>query len=76
VIPKQPFGQNEGFHLVTPRLGLLKRPIASAIRSARMEGLQQREAKHLALAEPFCRQVGETGDAHAVWEQSINGRLD
>jgi hypothetical protein len=64
--------------LFTPRLrfGLLLRPIAPAIRSVRMEGLQPREAKHLALAEPFCRQVGETGDAHAVWEPSINGRLD
>jgi hypothetical protein len=41
-----------------------------------MEGVQDWEAKHLALAGPFGRQVGETGDSHAVREPSINGRLD
>ena len=33
-------------------------------------------AKHLALAGPFGRQAGETGNSHAVREPSINGRLD
>ena len=41
-----------------------------------MEGLQHREAKHLALAGPFGRQVGETGNSHAVWEPSIDRCLD
>jgi hypothetical protein len=33
-------------------------------------------SKHLALARPFGRQVGETGNSHAVREPSINSRLD
>ena len=33
-------------------------------------------SKHLALARPFGRQVGETDNSQAVWEPSINGRLD
>ena len=39
-----------------------------------MEGLQHRESKHLALA--VGRQVGQSGNSHAVREPSINGRLD
>jgi len=38
--------------------------------------LQHREAKHLALAGPFGRQVGKTGNSHTVRELPINGRLD
>jgi hypothetical protein len=39
-----------------------------------MERLQHWEAKHLALAGPFGRQIGETRNSHAVRKPSINGR--
>ena len=38
--------------------------------------LQHREAKHLALAGPFGRQVGEPGNSHARRKPSIDGRFD
>ena len=34
------------------------------------------EAKHLALARPFGRQVAEAGHSHSVRKPSINGCLD
>ena len=46
-----------------------------------MERLQHWEAKHLALAGPFGRQIGETRNSHAVREPSnsvhdLNFRTD
>jgi hypothetical protein len=34
------------------------------------------KAKCLMLLGPFGGQVGETGNAHAMWESTFNGRLD
>jgi hypothetical protein len=35
-----------------------------------------RQAEHLALLRPFGRQVGETGNAHAVRKPTIDGGFD
>jgi hypothetical protein len=48
--------------------------IGSASIMLSIAGLQHRESKHLALA--VGRQVGQSGNSHAVREPSINGRLD
>jgi hypothetical protein len=34
------------------------------------------KAERLALSRPFDRQVGETGNTHAVRESAIDGRFD
>ena len=38
--------------------------------------LLRRKLKHLVLAGPFGRQVGEAGNSHAMWEPSFDCSLD
>jgi hypothetical protein len=46
------------------------RRLSSNARSVR------RKAENLVLLRPFGRQLGETGNAHAVRESAFNGRFD